>query len=458
MSAQITMHSETKKTSVEVRKVACASFIGTLIEYFDFFIFGTASALIFNKVFFPALDPLIGTLASFATFGVAFVARPVGGVVFGHFGDRVGRKTMLVVSLALMGSATALVGLLPTYAQIGIWAPLLLVVSRMLQGAAVGGEWSGAVLMAVEHAPPGKRAFYGSWPLCGVPAGLTLATASFYLVQMLPPGAMISWGWRIPFVASVVLVVLGVYIRLRISESPVFRVVRDRGEQARFPAVEVLRRARTRVVIAVLSFAVNAVVFYMATVYALSYGAKEGTSRGTILLAVCVAAVLQIFTTPAVAVLADRYGRRPVLLAGTVLAGIVAFPFYWLLNTGNFVAILVAMIVALPIVHALTYTPLASFLPELFETRLRYSGSAIGYTVGAMIWSGPTPFVSAALFSWAQDSWPLAMYVIVAGVVTFAAVFAARETYRDDLSAGPKQDRADESDTHRRQRRTTAWR
>ncbi|MGY4920084.1 MFS transporter [Streptomyces sp. 900116325] len=422
-------------SDVPIIKIAFASFIGTLIEFFDMFIFGTASALVFNHLFFPSLDPLSGTLASFATFGVGFAARPLGGVIFGHFGDRLGRKTMLVLSLLVMGVGTAAVGVLPTYGQIGIGAPALLVFVRLLQGIAIGGEWSGAVLMAIEHAPPGKRAFYASWPQCGVPAGLVLATGAFFLIELLPHDAMMSWGWRLPFLASAALVVIGLYIRVQISESPAFQAVRDRGEESRFPAGEVVRRAWKPLLIGVFSMAANSIPFYMATVFALSYGQKEaGVSRGTLLLAVCIAAGLQIFSMPAVAVLADRFGRRPLLLFGCVLTVLEAFPFFWLINTGNTFAVIAAMIIALPVVHALTYSPMSSFLPELFETRVRYSGSAISYQVGSMLLSGPVPFVSAALFAWANEPWPLALYIMTGAVVTFAAVFVARESYRDDIA------------------------
>ncbi|MBK1789027.1 MFS transporter [Prauserella cavernicola] len=431
-----------------IRKIAFASFIGTVIEFFDFFIFGTAAALIFNKIFFPALDPLAGTLASFATFGVAFAARPLGGVLFGHFGDRLGRKTMLVLSLVLMGVGTAMVGLLPTYAQIGIWAPLLLVLSRLLQGVAIGGEWSGAVLMAVEHAPPGKRAFYGSWPQCGVPAGLVLATAAFFLVEQLPEEAMMTWGWRIPFLASVVLVLLGLYIRMKISESPAFKSVQDKGEQSKFPAIEVLRTSWKAVLIAVFSMAAANIPFYMATVFALSYGSQhDGVTRDTVLLAVCIASFVQIFTIPATAMLADHYGRRPVLLAGCVVTALMGFPFFWLLDTGSTLGIVAAMVIALPIAHSLTYSTLASFLPELFETRLRYSGSAIGYQVGGMLMSGPVPFISAALFSWAGSPWPLSLYIVLGGVLTFVAVYVAKESYRDDIDDASREPGASERES-----------
>ncbi|MEV8637638.1 MFS transporter [Streptosporangium sp. NPDC051023] len=417
-----------------IHKIAFASFIGTCIEFFDMYIFGTASALVFSTLFFPALDPLAGTLASFAAFGVGFAARPLGGVIFGHFGDRLGRKTVLVFSLLLMGIGTAVVGLLPTYPQVGIWAPILLVLARLMQGVAIGGEWSGAVLMAAEHAPPGKRAFYASWPLCGVPVGLILANGAFFLVGLLPKDAMMSWGWRLPFLASAVLVAVGVYIRVQISESPAFQRVQERGLEAKFPAGEVVRRAGKPVLIGILAMAANSIPFYMPTVFALSYGVRQGVGQGTMLLTVCIAAAIQIFTIPLVAILSDRYGRRPLLLIGAVIAMLEAFPFFWLLNTGNPFAIMVAMVIAIPVVHALTYAPMASFLSELFETRLRYSGSAISYQIGSMVWSGPVPFVSAALFAWANDTWPLALYMLIPSALSFIAVFTARESYKDDIS------------------------
>lgn len=416
-----------------VRKIAFASLIGTTIEFFDFLLFSTASALIFNKLFFPALDPLAGTLASFATFGVAFMVRPLGAVVFGHFGDRLGRKAMLALSLGVMGLGTAMVGALPTYAQIGIGAPILLVASRLLQGVAVSGEWSGAVLMAVEHAPPGKRAFYASWPQCGVPVGLVLASASFSLVELLPRNAMMSWGWRLPFLASAILLLVGLYIRLRITESPAFEAVRNRGAVSRYPAGEVVRRAGRSVLVGIFAMAANSFVFYIATVFGLTYGAKHGASQATMLMAVCVAALLQIFTVPLIAILADRHGRRPMLLVGCVLTVLAAFPFFWLLDTGNPLAIVLAMVIAISVVHALTGSTMAIFLPELFETRLRYSGSAISYQVGSAVWSGPVPFVSAALFAWAQAAWPLAVYIVLGGLLTFVAVIAARESYQDEI-------------------------
>lgn len=425
---------------IGIVKVAAASFIGTLIEYFDFFLFGTAAALVFNKIFFPNLDPLIGTLASFAAFGAAFVARPLGGIVFGHFGDRLGRKTMLVLSLSIVGVSTAAVGVLPTYEQAGMLSPVLLVFCRIMQGIAIGGEWSGAVLMAVEHAPARKRAFYGSWPQCGIPAGLVLATASFYLVQRLPVADMMSWGWRVPFVASAILVLLGLYIRLKIEETPAFAAVKERKEEARFPAVEVVTTAWRSLLITIFAIASPNILFYIATVFVLRYAPEHaGVSRDIVLGAICAAAFVQIFTIPLFAMLADRLGRRPVLLGGSVLMVLAAFPFFWLIDQGTPLGIFLALQLALPVLHACTYSPIASFMPEQFETRLRYTGSAIGYQVGGLMTSGPVPFVAAALIASFGASWPLALYIMLGGVLSLIAISAARETYMAEIDEKPEQ-------------------
>ncbi|MBN3786446.1 MFS transporter [Burkholderia sp. Ac-20353] len=422
-------------TRTGIIKVAVASFIGTLIEYFDFFLFGTAAALVFNKIFFPNLNALTGTLASFAAFGAAFVARPLGGIIFGHFGDRLGRKAMLVISLSIVGVSTAMVGLLPTYHQVGILAPVLLVFFRILQGIAIGGEWSGAVLMAVEHAPPRKRAFYGSWPQCGIPAGLVLATASFYLVQKLPADDMMSWGWRVPFIGSAVLVLLGLYIRMKIEETPAFAAVREHKQEARFPVVDVVRTAPRPLLVTIFAIASPNILFYLATVFILRYAPERtGISRDIVLGAICAASFVQIFTIPLFALLADRYGRRPVLLVGSLLVVLSAYPFFWLIDSGKPVFVFLALMLALPLLHASTYSPIASFMPEQFETRLRYTGSAIGYQVGGLITSGPVPFVAAALFASSGASWPLALYIMIGGLLSLIAVAAARETYLENIA------------------------
>lgn len=421
------------KPDVSIARIAGASLIGTTIEFFDFFIFGTASALVFGKLFFPDLNPLAGTLAAFATFGVAFAARPLGALIFGHFGDRVSRKQMLVTTLMLMGVGTVAVGLLPTYGQVGVLAPILLVFCRLAQGLALGGEWSGAVLMAVEHAPKRKRAFYGSWPQIGVPFGLVLATGLFFLVQRLSKEQLESWGWRVPFLVSAVLVAVGMYIRLKIEDSPAFKAVKEGRQEERFPAATVFRKAGMRVFLGALSIAAANIPFYMATVFALTYGADDGVSRNTMLGAVCLASIVQMATIPLAAAACDRFGRRPVLLAGSVATVAMAFPFFWLIDTHNTFAIILALMLALPICHSLTYSPQASFLPELFPTQLRYSGAGIAYTFGGLLFSAPVPFVATALFDRFDVAWPLSVYIAAGAVLTFVAVGVSRETRHDEI-------------------------
>ncbi|MFC8178250.1 MULTISPECIES: MFS transporter [Nocardiaceae] len=417
-----------------ITKVATASLVGTTIEFFDFFIFGTAAALVFGKLFFPDLSPLVGTLASFATFGVAFVARPLGALIFGHFGDRVGRKQMLVTSLLLMGAGTVAIGVLPTFDQVGMLAPILLVLCRLLQGLALGGEWGGAVLMAVEHAPKGKRGFYASWPQVGVPLGLVLATGMFYFVQQLPEEDLLSWGWRVPFLLSSLLVLTGLYIRLKIEDSPAFKELKNSKQEERYPAAVVFQRAGKGVFLGALSIAAANIPFYMATVFALTYGADEGVGRNTVLGAVCVASFIQIFTIPYVGTLCDRFGRRPIMMVGAAATALMAFPFFWLLDTHNTLAIFFALFLALPICHALTYGPQASFLPEIFPTQLRYSGAGIAYTIGGLAFSAPVPFIAAALLDHFDAAWPLSIYIAIGGLLTIVAVGLSRESKNDEIN------------------------
>jgi metabolite-proton symporter len=411
-------------------RVAFASFIGTAIEWYDFFLFGTAATLVFNTQFFPKLSPLAGTLAAFATFGVAFVARPLGGIVFGHYGDRVGRKRMLFISLLVMGGGTVAIGLLPTYASIGAAAPLLLVLVRLIQGFAVGGEWGGAVLMAVEHAPPARRAFYGSFPQAGVPAGLVLSSSAFLAVQQLPKDQLLSWGWRLPFLASAVLIVVGLYVRSRLEESPEFQQVSKTREVSSFPLRDTLRHAVRSLVVGIFTQAASNIPFYVVTVFVLSYGSSHGIARGTILTCLIVAALVDIAAVPLVALLADRVGRRKVLLWGAVYSALAAFPFFWLIDTGATAAVLVAMFLFGTLGHALTYSPMAGFLAELFDTGHRYTGVSVAYQVGGLITSGPAPFIAAALFAGFGGSWPIALYIVLAGAVTFVALLAAPRRVR----------------------------
>jgi metabolite-proton symporter len=426
---------------VSIARVAGASLIGTTIEFFDFFIFGTAAALIFSRLFFPDFSPLAGTLASFATFGVAFIARPLGAMIFGHFGDRMSRKSMLILSLVLMGVGTLAVGLLPTYDQIGIMAPILLVICRLFQGLALGGEWGGAVLMAAEHAPAGKRAFYASWPQVGVPFGLVLATGTFFVVQGLPAEALDAWGWRIPFIVSAALVLVGLYIRLKIEESPALVAIKKEDKSEKYPAAVVFKQAGGRVLLGAFAIAASNIPFYMATVFALTYGATEGVDRDMVLGAVCLASLVQMATIPLASSLCDRFGRRPILLFGCLFTALAAFPFFWLLDTHNMFAIIIALMLILPLCHALTYGPQAAFIPELFPTQLRYSGAGIAYTLGGVLFSAPVPFVCAALLDGFGSAWPLSLYIVAGAVLSSIAIFVSRESKNDDIAWSSVEDR-----------------
>ncbi len=426
---------ETPKSSdSSVTRVVIASFIGTTIEWYDFFLYGTAAALVFNRLFFPTFDPLAGTMAAFATYSVGFFARPVGGVVFGHFGDRLGRKSMLVTTLMLMGLATFLIGVLPTYTQVGVAAPVLLVLLRFVQGFGVGGEWGGAVLMAVEHGHRGRRGLYASWVQAGVPAGLLLATSVYYLFSLLPEQAFLRWGWRVPFLLGIVLLGVGLFIRLRLFESPLFANIRDKGKSVRVPFLEVIRRYPRNVLLAMgARFAENG-CFYIFTVFVLSYGTMHlGLKKTTILNGVLLASAIQFFLIPAFGMLSDRIGRRPVYLAGAMALAAFAFPFFALVDTGVTGLIWLALVIAL-IVHAAMYAPQAAFLSELFGTEVRYTGASIGYQLASPLAGGIAPLIATALLEWSGGRpWPVAVYLIALSAVTIVSVWLATETHRREL-------------------------
>ncbi|WP_047866211.1 MFS transporter [Rubrobacter aplysinae] len=426
-----------------IRKVALASFIGTAIEWYDYFLYGTAAALVFGTVFFPDFSPLAGVLASLATFAVGFFARPVGGVVFGHFGDKIGRKAMLVTTLMIMGVSTLLIGFLPTYNQIGVWAPILLVLLRIFQGFGVGGEWGGAIIMAVEHSPPSRRGFYGSWPQIGVPAGLLLGTGAVYLFSLLPDEQFFAWGWRIPFLLSVVMIAVGLYIRLKILESPAFQQVQDSGSQHRMPIVEVLRVYPKQVLIAMgLRVAENG-SFYVFSVFVLTYVVDQlGLPRTLALLGVMIASFIELFAIPFFGALTDRVGRRPVYMFGAVFSLVFAFPFFWLVNTESTLLIWLAIVLALVVGHAAMYGVQGAFFSELFSTRVRYSGASLGYQLASVFAGGLSPFIAVALLGWSGSYWPVAVYLGFMALITIAAVYFATESYQDDIEAPHAAERA----------------
>jgi metabolite-proton symporter len=430
-----------------VRNVVLASFIGTTIEWYDFFLYGTAAALVFNRLFFPTVDPLIGTLSSFGTFAVGFVARPLGGIIFGHFGDRVGRKAMLVYSLVIMGVATFIIGLLPTYVSIGFWAPVLLVVMRTIQGIGVGGEWGGAVLMAVEHAPAHRRGFAGSWPQMGVPAGLLLSTVVFSLfTTALSEDDFLAWGWRIPFLLSALLIAVGVFIRLNIVESPAFiEILETQGRQAR-PLVVAVRDYRRNLLLAMGMRVAENGIFYVYTVFVLTYGPGElGLPRDTMLWGVSLAALGGLIAIPLYGALSDRVGRRPVYLFGAIFSLAYAFPFFWLLDTRSDGIIWLAIVVGVAVGHNAMYGPQAAYFSELFGAGVRYSGASLGYQLASVLSGAPAPFIATALLASAgRDA--VAVYVMVLSAVTVTAAYLAPETYQSSL--GPTRENPAEAGSH----------
>lgn len=417
-----------------IRRVVIASFIGTTIEWYDFFLYGTAAALVFNKLFFPNFDALAGTMAAFATYAVGFFARPLGGIVFGHFGDKIGRKSMLVTTLMLMGVATVLIGLLPTYEQIGVAAPILLVTLRFVQGFGVGGEWGGAVLMAVEHGHEGKRGFHASWVQAGVPVGLLLANGVFHLASSMDEKAFLAWGWRIPFLLGILLLGVGMFIRLKIMESPIFTEAKAADPGPKVPILAVLRDHPRNVLLAMgARFAENA-FFYIFTVLVLSYGSQQlGMEKGTLLKAVFIGSAVQLFAIPYFGALSDKLGRRPVYLGGALFLTVFAFPFFWMLETRQTGLVVAAVVIGL-VGHAAMYGPQAAFFSELFGTRVRYSGASLGYQLASPLAGGLAPLIATVLLERSGGQpWPVAVYLIGMAVITLISVWLVEETSQKRL-------------------------
>ena len=424
----------TRAETGSIRTVALASLIGTTIEWYDFFLYGTAAALVFNRLFFPTFDPLVGTLAAFGTYAVGFVARPVGGIIIGHYGDKVGRKSMLILTLMIMGVATFLIGLLPTYEQIGPWAAVALVLLRIAQGFGVGGEWGGAVLMAVEHAPPGARGYYGSWPQIGVPAGLLLSTAVFSVFSALPEDQFLSWGWRVPFLLSIVLVAVGMLIRVRILETPAFARVKEAAVEARQPIIEVLRKYPRQVLLAMgARFAENG-AFYIFSVFVLTYATQRvRLDQQVVLNGILLGAACELVAIPIFGAWSDRVGRRPVYLFGAFMTALIAFPLFWMLDSGSTPLIWTGLVLAFVFSHAAMYAPQAAFLSELFGTRVRYSGASLGAQLASVFAGGLAPFIGTALLEAGYGGGAIALYVIGLAAVTIVAVFVASETHMGDI-------------------------
>jgi metabolite-proton symporter len=422
-------------------KVVFASLVGTAVEWYDFFLYGSAAALVFGALFFPEADPVNATLLAFGTYAVGFVARPLGGVVFGHFGDRVGRKKMLVVALMMMGIATFAIGLLPTYASVGIAAPILLLVCRLLQGFAVGGEWGGAVLMAAEHGDDRRRGFWSSWPQAGVPLGNLLATGVLFVLAAFQSDADFeAWGWRIPFLLSAVLVLIGLYVRLQLEESPVYQeakaeIAAKKTGSSHMPFVEVIKTYPKEVIIAMGMRMAENISYYIFTIVSITYVTTYlDQDKDLILKMLLIAAALQFFLVPAVGALSDRVGRRPLYLVGAIGVGIWSFFFFGLLDTNRSGPVLLAVVVGL-FFHTLMYAPQAAFFTELFGTSVRYTGASVGYQLASIFAGALAPIIAVDLLGSADEknTFAVALYVSAASVLTIVAVLFAKETRATSL-------------------------
>jgi len=413
---------------ISTTRIAFASFIGTAIEFYDFYIYAMAAALVIGQVYFPASDPAIQTLNAFLTFGLAFIARPFGAILFGHFGDKVGRKATLSASLLVMGLSTLGIGLLPSYASIGIAAPILLCVLRLGQGIGLGGEWGGAALLATEHAPQGKRGWFGMFPQLGPSVGFLFATLSFLgLSTFLTEAQFQAWGWRLPFIASALLVVVGLYVRLKLTETPAFATALANDKTHALPIKSLLSAARKPILLGALAMVVCYNLFYTAAVFCLNYGTQSlGFAKADLLRLLCVAVVFMAVATPISAGLSDRFGRRPVLMTGAVLAIILGFLMNPLIQAGNSISILVFLSLALGIM-GITFAPMGAFLPEQFTVSVRYSGAGLSYQLGGIIGASFAPAVSHWLSTQGGLPW-VGYYVSSMALVSLIAVWFMRET------------------------------
>jgi MFS family permease len=420
----------------KMKRIATASVIGTTVEWYDLFLFGTASALVFNQVFFPDLDGAVGTILAFLTFASAYVARTVGAVLFGHFGDRLGRKSMLLVSLITMGAATVAIGLVPDYRAIGVAAPLLLLTLRLVQGLALGGEWGGAVLMTVEHAPPHRRGWFGSLVQVGVPAGTLIANLAFLgVLAAVDHDALLAWGWRVPFLLSALLVGVGIYIRLNIEETPSFQQVKDQGAKAKLPFAHLMRHYWRQVLLGGVATLSTGSTFTLLVTSGVNYGtAVLGHSEDLMLWAVLVACTLAFAAIPAFGRLSDRVGRKPVILAGVAAEALLAFPFFWMLDTGS-TALVFAAYALMMVAFSANYGPIATFLAEQFGSRIRYSGLSVAYMLSGLLGSAITPAVTVGLLSITGQSSSIAWYILGASLLSLVALLLLKSVAGENFDA-----------------------
>src|ERR1700752_888689 len=417
-------------------RVILAASVGSALEWHDFFLYGTAAALVFGELFFPKSDPVVGTLLAFLTFGVGFVVRPLGGILFGILGDRLGRKPVLVATLLMIGVGTTLIGVLPTYSQIGIWAPILLVAMRVVQGLGAGAEYGGAVIYLVDNAPAKHRGFWGGFAPLGVSVGNLLAAGAFALVTTLPREELMSWGWRLPFLASFLLILVGIYVRLRVAETPVYtEAVVERGKVEKNPAMEALRHhPRNFLVVLGARMAENGLGYFFP-VFGLSYVITTlGVPRSEALSALMLAFTIELFAILGWAALSDRIGRRPVYMFGAVAGVLLAFPFFWMVGTKQWIMIALAFILARAVVTAAMFGPQAAYFAELFPPQRRFAGFAFARELGSLLAGGPAPFVAGALVAAFGSCWPVACYAAVLAALTAFAVWCGPETYEESIT------------------------
>ncbi|MDB5635913.1 MAG: shiA1 [Bradyrhizobium sp.] len=419
----------------KINSIVFASCLGTIIEWYDFLIYATAAALVFNKAFFPTFDPLAGTLAALASYAVGFVARPLGGALFGHFGDRLGRKSMLVLTLFIMGLSTFCIGLLPTYASIGVFAPILLILLRIIQGIGLGGEWGGASLMVLEHAPADKRGFYTSFVQIGFPIGLVLASLVFALVAKLPDADFAAYGWRIPFLVSIVLLAIGTFVRSRVPETPVFEELKIRGALAGNPFGEAVTK-NTRTFLIAVGLKLSEVSWvYMLTVFVVVYATtKLGLPKPMMLDAVMYAALLELVSLPLFGWLSDKIGRRPFYILGALFTIAFAFPLFWMLESKCAVLVFTAVMMAMNFGHGMMFGLESCYFPELFGPRVRYSGASFGFQLSAAIGGGFSPIIATAMVGYFGGTAGVSTMMIVLALITLSAALAARETRGGSLT------------------------
>lgn len=422
------------KEGSSIKHIVTASVLGTTVEWYDFLIYGTAAALVFNKLFFPNYDPLVGTLAAFGSYAVGFVARPLGGAVFGHFGDKLGRKAMLTLTMIIMGAGTFLIGCLPTYDQVGILAPIMLLVLRMAQGIGIGGEWGGATLMVIESGDRHRRGFLGSLVQVGFPLGMVCATLIFLLVSKLPDDQFMSWGWRLPFWLSAILVAVGLFVRMRLVETPKFAKVQEQGEVAKAPLLDVLTKDFKNFIVAV-GLKLSEVAWVYVLIGFLVYYATSHLhlSKTVILDAVLYAAMLELVTLPLFGLLSDYVGRKPLYIAGTILSMIAAFPLFTMVETKDPTTIAISIAIIMSVTHGLMFSPQAAFIPELFGTKVRYSGASLGVQVSAAISGGFAPMIATGLLAYYSTTHAISWYLIALGAITLIATLVSRETAFEDL-------------------------